>query len=136
MRRPTNKVEAFNTNENKWVTFPSMKSRRRRCALVANGDQLIVSGGLTSDDITLDTMEMFDMRNRKWMELPAMPWARFGFSACVVDNKMYVLGGNERMKMKAPADRCDSFDLKSQEWERVPAMLSRRLHGSGLKMTA
>lgn len=136
MRRPTNKVEAFNINDNKWVTFPSMKSRRRRCALVANGDhQLIVSGGLTSDDITLDTMEMFDMRNKKWMDLPAMPWARFGFSACVVNNQLYLLGGNERMKMRAPADRCDSFDLNGQDWNRVPAMLYRRLHASGVNIS-
>lgn len=135
MRRPTNKVEAFNINDNKWITFPSMKSRRRRCALVANGDQIIVAGGLTSDDITLDTMELFDMRNRKWMDLPAMPWARFGFGACVLDNKMYVFGGNARMKIKSPANRCDSFDLKSHKWERVPDMLYCRLHASGVQMS-
>jgi hypothetical protein len=135
MRRPTNTVEAFSIKENKWVSFPAMKSRRRRCAVVAIGDKIIVAGGLTSDDITLDTMEMFDMRNRKWMDLPTMPCARFGFSACVLDNEMFVLGGNERMKMKACCTRCDSFDLLSREWKRVPPMMYRRLHASGVKIS-
>ncbi|XP_031571968.1 kelch domain-containing protein 8A-like isoform X2 [Actinia tenebrosa] len=135
MRRPTNVVDAFSIQENKWVNFPAMKSKRRRCAVVAGGDKIIVAGGLTSDDITLDSMEMFDMRNRKWMELPTMPCAKFGFSACVVGTEMFLLGGNERMKMKACCNRCTSFDLLSREWKRVPPMMYRRLHASGVKIS-
>ena len=112
-----------------------MNSHRRRCAVVAVGEKLVVAGGLTQGDYSLDTIEMFDLRNRKWFELPNMPSPRFGCGTCTIDSQMFLIGGNEKLWMKAYSNRLDSFDVMSQQWEVLPGMAHRRLHPAAVSLS-
>lgn len=112
-----------------------MSSHRRRCAVVSVGEKLVVAGGLTQGDYSLDTIEMFDLRNRKWFELPNMPCPRFGCAACTIDSKMFLIGGNEKLWMKAYSDRLDSFDVMSQQWEVLPSMAQRRINPAAVSLS-
>ena len=133
--RPTEKVEAFNLQTEKWESFPAMTTKRRRCAVVGIGDKLLVAGGLTSGDYSLDSVEMFDLRNRKWLELPSMPCTRFGCGFCAVDTRLFLSGGNEKLKMKSYSNRLDSFDLQSESWETWPGMVHRRNNPLAVSVT-
>ncbi|XP_028393537.1 kelch-like protein 4 [Dendronephthya gigantea] len=57
---------------------------------VANnvGKSIIVAGGLGNDSV-----EMFDMRQRTWLSLPAMPQPRGGGTSFVYDNYLSIAGG-------------------------------------------
>lgn len=112
-----------------------MNSHRRRCAVVAVGEKLVVTGGLTLGDYSLDSIEMFDLRNRKWLDLPIMPYPRFGCGACAIDSRMFLIGGNEKLWMKAYSNRLDSFDLMSQQWEVLPSMAQRRIHPAAVTIS-
>lgn len=112
-----------------------MNSKRRRCAVVAVGEKLVVAGGLTLGDYSLDTIEMFDLRNRKWLDLPNMPCTRFGCGTCVITSRMFLCGGNEKLRMKAYSNRLDSFDLMSHHWETLPSMAQRRLHPAAVSLS-
>jgi len=111
-----------------------MNTHRRRCAVVAVGEKLVVAGGLTQGDYSLDSIEMFDLRNRKWLDLPNMPCPRFGCGACVINSQMFLVGGNEKLWMKAYSNRLDSFDVMSQHWETLPSMAHRRLHPAAVSI--
>lgn len=112
-----------------------MNTHRRRCAVVSVGDKLMVAGGLTLGDYSLDSIEMFDLRNRKWIELPNMPCPRFGCGACAISSQMFLIGGNEKLWMKAYSNRLDSFDPISQQWEVLPSMAQRRLHPAAVPVS-
>ena len=112
-----------------------MNTHRRRCAVVSVGDKLVVAGGLTLGDYSLDSIEMFDLRNRKWIELPNMPCPRFGCGACAIGSQMFLIGGNEKLWMKAYSNRLDSFDPISQQWEVLPSMAQRRLHPAAVSVS-
>lgn len=97
-------VGEYDHTTNTWRSLPPMNEGRRApvCGVVA--DSLVVAGGFQNDDAEpLATAEAYSPTAGQWASLPRMPHATSGTgpSACVLDGRLYVIGGGYKFVNRA-----------------------------------
>lgn len=103
--------------EDRWEQLPPVPTPRGAMAIGVLGNQLIVAGGVSGEQI-LKTVEAYDLSTERWTRRADMPTARQHVGAAVVDGALYVLGGRDhRSDSLARADR---YDPVADRWERLP----------------
>ncbi|KAF5958657.1 hypothetical protein HYC85_005882 [Camellia sinensis] len=110
---------------NKWFKGPSMITPRCLFASAMCGTFAFVAGGVGKDSnsldcVVFDTAEKYDPERKIWESLPRMKMKRKLCSGCYMDNKFYVIGGqNEDGELT-----CGEFlDEGTNRWELIPDML-------------
>ena len=89
--------EMFDLETQYWSILPHMNSERCGCAVAAIRDMVVVAGGATvgPDNCrkALDTVEVFDLQNKKWDDLPPMSTKRWLLAICATQDSVIVAGG-------------------------------------------
>ena len=75
-----NKVTTYNSKTNSWYScYPSMLYNRAKPGVTTSHDHVIVMGGGSTDDTTLDNIEVMNYHQLQWKEicvhLPVRMWA-------------------------------------------------------------
>ena len=89
----TNKL--FTLRNRKWVEkYPPMNTARNRPAVVStsDGDYLIVIGGYGGDGRCTATVELFQVKNRRWHKLTDLPQPLPNSSATICGDQLNVIG--------------------------------------------
>ena len=84
----------FTLQQGKWVeVYPPMNTARSRPAVVStsDGDYLIAIGGHGSDDWTA-TVELFQVKSRRWYKLTDLPQPLRDPSATICGDQLHVIG--------------------------------------------
>ena len=92
--RYTNKL--YTLRQRKWIEeYPPMNTERSRPAVVstADGEYLIVIGGTVGDGWTA-TVELFQVKSRRWHQLTDLPQHLFSPSATICGDQLNVIGGD------------------------------------------
>ncbi|XP_078484732.1 kelch-like protein 12 isoform X4 [Ciona intestinalis] len=95
-------VEFYNPVINKWTYTALMKTKRYEHALVS------YNGGNE-----LNSVERFNMRTHTWSKVSSMKYKRCGACACVVNGKIYVIGGYGDKESKMTIE---VYDETSKKW--------------------
>ena len=107
-------------------------------ALVAHGGRLIRIGGFEArnnagaeqDLHSLSVAAAFDPAEGTWKPLPSLPEPRSSFDACVIGDRLYVVGGwcLRGKEQTVWADSTLMLDLSrpESEWERLPGPPQKR----------
>lgn len=96
-------------------------------------NQLYAIGGRNQDQEPLNTVEMFDTWNGKWVTCPNMLCYRAGCSAAALPSgELLVVGGyNERGIVEGLLDSYEVFDPAQQTWRPSTSKLNRARWGHG-----
>ncbi|KEH15842.1 putative galactose oxidase, beta-propeller [Medicago truncatula] len=74
-------AELYNADTGNWETLPNMNKARKMCSSVFMDGKFYVLGGIAADKKTqLTCGEEFDIKNKKWREIPNMLPVRTGVS--------------------------------------------------------
>ena len=95
-RYPTNKL--FTLQQRKWVKkYPPMNIAHSIPAVVStsDGDYLIVIGGLVGVSGWTATVELFQVKNRRWHKLTDLPQPLPKSSATICDDQLNVIGDDD-----------------------------------------
>ena len=84
--------EVINVSTRQQYSMTAMNVSRSLLAAVILDDCIIAIGGHDGDHV-LASVECYSFRSKKWSFLTPMKTARQGHSACVLDGKIYVVGG-------------------------------------------
>ncbi|CAH8366447.1 unnamed protein product [Eruca vesicaria subsp. sativa] len=85
------------------------------------GSQIYLFGGPLDDNVRdySAAVRVYECRSKTWRNLPNMNMERCYASACVHDDKIYVMGGcRARFEHQS---WFEMFDIKTQTWETLPA---------------
>lgn len=76
----------------KMVQVGSLQSARMNfgCALVRN---VMYAVGGSTEDTSLNSVEMFDLESNRWMEIAQLKQRRKKLGVCVLKNAIYAIGG-------------------------------------------
>jgi len=122
----------FDSTNNEWLKGPSMINPRCLFASATSGAVAFVAGGLDATAYTqaLDSAEMYNSERQCWKPLPRMNKRRKSCSGCFMDNKFYVLGGQDEHSRNLTCG--EFFDGKTNSWNLIPDMWKDiPLFGSG-----
>ena len=122
----TNKL--FTLTQEKWVEkYPPMNTACSRPAVVctSDGDYLIVIGGHDGDDWTA-TVELFQMKSRRWRKLTDLPQSLQFTSATICGDHLNVIGDDGNgyscsLQALPSSDRPITSPL-TLTWKRLPRL--------------
>lgn len=122
-------VEAFDLETREWRSLAPMITSRMGCTAVPVGEsKILVAGGLNNGQ-WVDTMEMYDVLEDHWEEMPVGLPEGCGFSAgtTVEDNGntyFILLGGKHAAQRLMDQALCYSLEL--QKWRYLPNLSQGR----------
>ena len=125
-------VEAFDLETREWRSLAPMNTPRMGCVAVPVGEsKILVAGGL-NDSEWVDTMEMYDVLEDNWVEMPVGLPEKCGFSAGTIiqdnGNSYFVLLGGKHAAQR-PMDQAICYSLELQRWRYLPALTEGREGG-------
>ncbi|KAL2320291.1 hypothetical protein Fmac_029260 [Flemingia macrophylla] len=121
----------FDSTRHEWLKGPSMINSRCLFASASNGALAFVAGGLDAKTYSLqvlDAAEKYNSESKCWEPLPRMNRKRKFCSGCFMDNKFYVLGGqDEHGKDLLCGEFFDgkSWTLIPDMWKDIPLFVSQ-----------
>ena len=125
--RVTNRL--FTLRQGEWVgEYPAMNTARSRPAVVStsDGDYLIVIGGFVSVRIATATVELFQVKNRKWYKLTDLPQPLYRPSATICGDKLNTIGrdgnGYSCSLQSLPSNDRPITSPLTLSWEPLPPL--------------
>nr|XP_039267587.1 kelch-like protein 20 [Styela clava] len=111
----TNQVEIYDPVTSTWSTDNrSLNEARYYASATATEEGIYIMGGYDPNrGSNLTTVEFRSSVTKTWMILKSMKNARRDFSSCVIDKKVYVIGGNRN-----PAN-IEEYDPETEEWRII-----------------
>jgi N-acetylneuraminic acid mutarotase len=133
-------TEMFDTEKNSWTTLKPMTLPRNHHDVADLDGKLYVIGGAVrscfpggwSSSVSMN--EVYDIATDTWSTRAPMPTARSGVGAAVVDDKIYVIGGEGWVDELGGVFRTnEAYDPKSNSWiENAPMPTARRGFAKGV----
>lgn len=117
-------AEMLDPLKGEWEAIRPMPTPRFSLAGVAHGGKILAVGGGAFCDGTFrnyDLVEIYDPVKRDWRSEStwSLPWPSAGLGSCVVDDRVYVFGGNNG---EAIQKRAAYYDGVQDKWFDLPAM--------------
>jgi hypothetical protein len=127
-----------------WRAEPELTSLRDEPRVAALGDTVYLAGGVVergADTLAIDRFESYDVRTRRYHELPPLPRALNHLGIAAHRGRIYVVGGFEGgVNDPVSTDRAWRYDPRSRSWDAIAPLPSPRgAHGlvvTGGKMYA
>ena len=115
---PIKKAEVFNFETRKWSTLPKMPTPRAAASggAVVRDNQIIVVGGVTTQQVPLDKVDCFDIAKNQWVDFPSLPIGVVGPFVALIDDKLYCIAGTD----KKDCNQSVVFDFDKKEWLNLP----------------
>ncbi|XP_077968278.1 kelch-like protein 25 [Styela clava] len=118
----TNQVEIYDPVTSTWSMDNRSLNEVRYCAsATATEEGIYVMGGYNVNGNTTNSVEFRSSVTKTWMILKPMKNARQNFSSCVIDEKVYVIGGNGN-----PAN-IEEYDPETKEWKIIETIQGKNV---------
>jgi Kelch motif len=123
----------FDITSQTWGDGAPLTTARNAAAAAVLQGKLHVLGGRApgiraNDQQSMASMEVYDATTDRWTAGPALPTARAGLSAVVLDGRLYALGGESTPG--GVSDAVERYDPGTREWSSL-APMPYRGHGLG-----
>ncbi|NP_001314940.1 kelch-like protein 4 isoform 1 [Danio rerio] len=105
---------------------PMLQSPRTKPRKSTVGSLYAVGGMDASKGST--TIEKYDLRTNRWIQVGVMNGRRLQFGVAVIDNKLYVVGGRDGLKT---SNMVECYNPITKVWSTMPPMSTHR-HGLGI----
>ena len=124
-------VEEYDPSTDTWTRKADMPTRRTfLCASAVNGKIYAIGGVIAGEpaDPDWDTrhVEEYDPATDTWTRKANMPIQRSCFSTCVMDGKIYVIGGETGNIHNPPISTVEEYDPSTDTWTRKANMPTAR----------
>lgn len=103
----------LNDPQAKWEELPKQTFRRRALAVAAFDNKLYALGGMTEDAKPSNAVDVFDLKQNRWLpgpELPGMPIDSFGCAAAALPSGLYVTAMDGRV-LRLSADGKQWYEI-------------------------
>lgn len=116
-------IWSYNLASNRWAKGSMMNTPRCLYAWASSNNYLAYfAGGITPSGEILQSVEQYNPESGLWQLLPFMNKPRKLCSGCFLDDKFYVVGGENLSETLSCAE---IYDPVSKQWTLLPNMLPR-----------
>ncbi|KAM9172868.1 kelch-like protein 34 [Pangshura tecta] len=128
-------VMAFDVYNHKWRTLTQVQDRVQNHCMCVIGNYLYVLGGETADlqsDMKSTSLSVtnkvhrYDPRFNKWTQITEMLEKRCQFSCCILDNKIFAIGG--RGETGSLHSSVEVYNISRDRWTKATE-LPCKMHG-------
>jgi len=97
------KVEVFDTMSQTWDNVASLSYPRSLMGTVTIDNEIYIIGGTyenyennNNNLVVTNKVERYSVAANTWEEMTGLPTARYGLDVCLVNNKVYAIGGKSK----------------------------------------
>jgi N-acetylneuraminic acid mutarotase len=102
--------ERFDPQSGEWTKLVDMPTPRGSYGATFIDGRIVALGGEEPTQV-LNTAEMYDIAEEKWIGLPPIPTARHGEVVATVGDAVYVIGGANRPTHEGPVATVEALDF-------------------------
>ena len=139
---PLSTVEVYNPETDTWVKKADMPTPRDALSTsMVNGKIYAIGGrpGFFAGGSPLPAVEEYNPGTDTWTEKSDMPTARWGLSTCVVNEKVYAVGGTDGSIALSTVEvydpRTDTWmdeaDIPTARWQLSTSVVDGKIHAIG-----
>ncbi len=111
----TPKFVVYDPQTDTWISkSPPSNVHSDGSMIEVNGHLLLIGGKNNAETSPISTVEEYSPSTDQWAVRTELPTARFSFSACYTDSKLYVFGGNISLDISTRS--VIAFDLTTNQW--------------------
>ena len=118
--RANKRIFSFNINTKEWnYNLPDIRYPRGHIASLIHENEIYLMGGINKYEgyYQNDSIDVFNPATGEWREVDALKGDRLGSTACIIGNKIYLIGGAHTIRTKFKAmDHNEVYDLDSLKW--------------------
>ncbi len=114
--------EMFSFKENKWKTFPGLRTPRCSFEAVAFKDDIFIIGGRDTNDNVLRSVTRLNVKTGKETVVSPMIHARDKHAAVVLNDVIYVIGG----RTNEASFSIEKYNIAKNSWELIEVLKSPR----------
>ncbi|KAK2141152.1 hypothetical protein LSH36_1153g00045 [Paralvinella palmiformis] len=134
-QHPTEIVEKYNISQNRWSYVGMMPTMLVDLVTVVHNDLIYILGGRTGVGAHNIVMS-FDPKTCEWNHLAGMPTPRFKFGSCVIDDEIFVAGGQIYSHTSSRINRIalssvEIYNIHKNQWRQGPN-LPEEIYNVGL----
>ena len=121
--RRTNRL--FTLRQGKWVeVYPPMNTARSHPAVVStsDGDYLIVIGGYVRKSVATATVELLQVKSRRWYKLTDLPQPPPLPSATICGDMLHVIGIEHKSLQSLPSNDRPITSPLTLSWKPLPPL--------------
>jgi RNA polymerase sigma factor (sigma-70 family) len=118
-------VEEYDPKIDKWTKKTDMPTAKAGSAFAEINGKIYIFGGETGgwcNGPVLSTVEEYDPVTDTWVEKSNMPSPLLCSSACIINNKVYIFGGENPNKEMVPLSTVYKYDPVNDKWTTKPDM--------------
>ncbi|XP_064622104.1 kelch-like protein 7 [Lineus longissimus] len=125
-QHPTEIVESYDIAMNRWNYVCMMPTKLVDLTTVTLNGVIYIMGGRTGVGAH-NVVIKFDPSNVEWSPLAGMPTPRFNFGACVVDNEIFIAGGQIYSHSSHTINRealssVEIYNIEQNQWRQGPEL--------------
>ena len=105
------------------------EARSHHTAAVVDGKIYVLGGEIDDDEgepVATDRVDVYDPAADSWQQMAAMPAAKYGHSAAVLDGKIYASGGFTTSG--EISDALEAYDPVANTWTTLASLSLARMH--------
>jgi N-acetylneuraminic acid mutarotase len=124
-------VEVYDPATDRWTTKKPLPAARGHVTACAVGTKIYVIGGSEqSEDLDLwsglNKVEEYDTETDSWKTKENMPSSRWGLSSCLINGKIYTIGGNQYPNQPGTVNTVEVYDPAQDTWTSKQSMPTAR----------
>ncbi|OED41726.1 hypothetical protein AB833_09075 [Chromatiales bacterium (ex Bugula neritina AB1)] len=128
-------IDIYDLESNRWTRTIKTPIEMHHFQPVAIGTKIYLLGGMTCcypQEKSIEHVQIFDTRTRKWSEGAKIPAKRRrgGAGAAVYKDKIYLLGGNTKGHSGGAVNWFDEFDPQTGKWKALKNAPDARDHAN------
>ena len=115
-------VEVYSPKTNSWRSCTPIIQRRNGAVAGVVGGRLVVAGGFCRGEGVLTSVEAYT--GTGWTPLPPMPYSTYNATACVLNGRLYVMGGDDSNRLQVLGMTCllyTSPSPRDRQKSRMPS---------------
>jgi N-acetylneuraminic acid mutarotase len=116
----------YSPSSNTWTKMPDTKYKHYFAAAVNFKNRIMVMSGNDESCFSHKNVEMYDPDLEQWVDVAPLTQDRSVPTACVCNDKVYVLGG-QSSSCSRTLNTVERYDEKENKWEFVAPMSRTRL---------
>ena len=115
-------IETYDLSENKWTTIDTkLLSKRCSHSAIVHNNKFFVIGGV-NENKTRSSVEVYSSVTNQFSFVSSMNISRTDFGCCVVNSRLYVIGGFFDIKNYNVTDGVEIYDIENDVWENGPCL--------------
>ena len=115
-------IETYQLSENKWTTIDTkLLSKRSGHSAVVHNNKFFVVGGENRNGM-LSSVEVYSGETNQFSFVKPMNIGRSYFGCCIVNSKLYVIGGIVDIENEIGTEDVEIYDIENDVWENCSSL--------------